>query len=188
MNSLSKLPPLVQLYSINILPTNQTIQHLELIRSTTPKVEVIEMSLPVEEIEEIRQRKAQYCRYLDTKKFDEWENLFIPDASVTFYNVDGSPQYHFSSIAELSSVTRNGFASAQTIHQLHNSEIELKSDTEAHAIWSMEDLQIFPAEGRNPTNTVHGYGFYHDTWKLIDGEWKLAVMELRRIVLDVRQS
>lgn len=146
------------------------------------------MSASFEEIEKIRLLKAKYCRYIDTKNFEEWGKLFTPNAELTFYNLDGSPQYHFSSVAALLSATKDGFADAQTIHQLHNSEIEFISDTEVRAIWSMEDVQIFPASGDNPKNTVHGYGFYHDTWRLIDGEWKLAVLELRRIILDIRQS
>jgi hypothetical protein len=44
----------------------------------------------LEIIEAIRDRKAKYCRYLDTKQFDAWERLFAPDARITFYAPDGA--------------------------------------------------------------------------------------------------
>ena len=66
-------------------------------------------------MESIRQRKAKYCRYLDTKQFDAWEALFMPDAK----------------------------------NQIHNSEIDFTSESEATAIWSMEDWHVHaPQDGK----------------------------------------
>jgi hypothetical protein len=141
------------------------------------------MAMNLEAMEQIRQRKAKYCRYLDKKLFDAWESIFAPDATITFYNIDGSVIADFKSIAELSALTRELFATTQTIHQTHNSEIEFKSATEASAIWSMEDWHIYSAEGGNSSKTMHGYGFYHEIWKLLAGEWMLARMELRRSII-----
>jgi hypothetical protein len=141
------------------------------------------MPLDLEAIELIRQQKAKYCRYLDTKQFDKWEQLFTPNATIVFYNLDNSVMAQFESIAEFSPMTRAFFATTQTIHQTHNSEIEFTSDTEASAIWSMEDRHIYAPEGDNPPKTMHGYGFYYDTWELVDGEWKLSRLELRRNII-----
>jgi 3-phenylpropionate/cinnamic acid dioxygenase small subunit len=141
------------------------------------------MALDLEAVERIRQQKAKYCRYLDTKQFDAWESLFKPDAKIIFYNLDNSVLAEFSSIAELSRMSRGLFATTRTIHQTHNSEIEFKSPTEASAIWSMEDWHVYAPEGDNPSKTMHGYGFYHETWELMNGEWKLARLELRRNIV-----
>jgi hypothetical protein len=37
--------------------------------------------------------------------------------------------------------------------------------------------------GDNPSKTMHGYGFYYETWELVNGEWKLARLELRRNIV-----
>ncbi|MFD1561850.1 nuclear transport factor 2 family protein [Paraburkholderia silviterrae] len=141
------------------------------------------MAFNLEALEQIRQRKAQYCRYLDTKQFDAWESVFKPDAKVIFYSPDSSVIAEFNSIAELSAVSRKLFATTQTIHQTHNSEIDFKSPVEASAIWSMEDWHVYAPEGDNPSKTMHGYGFYYDTWELVSGEWKIARLELRRNIV-----
>ncbi len=142
------------------------------------------MTARLEAMESIRQRKAKYCRYLDTKQFDEWEALFAPDAKVVFYKPDSTVLARFDAFPEMARMTRDLFATIRTVHHTHNSEIEFASDTLAHAIWSMEDWHI-PAskDGRQP-QTMHGYGFYHETWKLIDGQWLISRLELHRVILD----
>ena len=105
----------------------------------------------LETMELIRQRKAQYCRYLDTKQFDEWEKLFSPDVQITMYGVDGAVLRSFDSLNSFAGLTRGLFATTQTIHQTHNSEIEFKSNAEVAAIWSMEDWHIYePKDGQAP--------------------------------------
>ena len=141
------------------------------------------MALDLEAIERIRQQKAKYCRYLDTKQFDAWESIFKPDAKIIFYNLDNSVLAEFNSIEELSHVSRGLFATTRTIHQTHNLEIEFKSPAEASAIWSMEDWHVYAPEGDNPSKTMHGYGFYYETWELVNDEWKLARLELRRNII-----
>ena len=131
----------------------------------------------------IRERKAKYCRCLDTKQFEQWEALFKPDAQIIFYNLDNSILAEFNSIAELSSMTRRLFATTQTIHQTHNSEIGFRSPTVASAIWSMEDWHIYAPEEGKPSKTMHGYGFYYETWELINDEWMLASLELHRNIV-----
>ncbi len=142
------------------------------------------MTAQLEAMENIRQRKAKYCRYLDTKQFDAWEALFTPDAKIVFYKPDKSVIASFDSIADMSRMTRNLFATNRTVHQTHNSEIDFTSETEAAAIWSMEDWHVFAPQDGNPGSTMHGYGFYHETWKLIDGQWRIARLELHRVLVD----
>jgi hypothetical protein len=131
----------------------------------------------------IRDRMAKYCRFLDTKQFDNWEALFKPDARIVFYDLDNSVLAEFKSIAELSAMTRGLFATTQTVHQTHNSEIEFQSNTQAYAIWSMEDLHIYAPEDDQPSKMMHSYGFYYETWELIDDSWVIASLELGRTVV-----
>ena len=141
------------------------------------------MTMNLELMEQIRQQKAKYCRFLDTKQFDAWERLFKPDAKIVFHNLDGSIMAAFNSIGELAPLSRQLFATTQTIHQTHNSEIEFQSPTHATAIWSMEDRHIYAPEGGNPSKFLHGYGFYHESWDCVEGQWLIAKLELHRNIL-----
>ena len=91
----------------------------------------------------------------------------------------------FDSIVEMGRMTRDLFADTHTIHQTHNSEIEFRSETEAQAIWSMEDRHIHASQDGSPPKTLHGFGFYHETWKLLDGQWRIARLELHRNILEI---
>jgi hypothetical protein len=136
-------------------------------------------------LEEIRDRKAKYCRYLDTKQFDEWEALFSKDARITFYGPRGEILLDIASFDEFSRLTRELFATTTTIHQVHNSEITFQSASEARAIWSMEDWHRYTPTAKDSRKSLHGYGHYYETWRLADGSWKLSRLELRRIILDI---
>jgi 3-phenylpropionate/cinnamic acid dioxygenase small subunit len=136
-------------------------------------------------MEEIRDRKAKYCRYLDTKQFDDWEGLFCADARITFYGPDGEVLLDFNSFAEFCRLTRILFSTTRTIHHVHNSEITLISEVEAHAIWSMEDWHIYSSTENNPAKSMNGYGHYFETWRLVDGLWKIARLELKRVILQL---
>lgn len=132
----------------------------------------------------IRDRKAKYCRYLDTKQFDKWEKLFSGDAKVTFCKPDGTVMMASENVKKFFEVTRDFFATTVTVHQIHNSEIEFKSHTEASAIWAMEDWHRYTPTSERPAKSMHGYGHYYETWKLVDGEWVIASLELRRLLVD----
>ena len=133
----------------------------------------------------IRDRKAKYCRYLDAKQYDEWEKLFSADAKVTFYKPDGTIMMAYDNVGKFFVGTRHFFATTVTVHQTHNSEIEFKSDMEASAIWAMEDWHRYTPTPERRAMSMHGYGHYHETWRLVDAEWVIASLELRRLLVDV---
>lgn len=73
------------------------------------------MTAQLEAMESIRQRKAKYCRYLDTKQFDALEALFTSDAKIVFYKPDNTVMAKFDSIAEMARMTSDLFATNRTI-------------------------------------------------------------------------
>jgi hypothetical protein len=142
------------------------------------------MADKLEVAELVRDRKAKYCRYLDTKQFDLWQSLFDPAAHITFYALDDSVLLD-DSIETLAGAVRQRFANIRTVHQIHNSEIEFKSDREIFAIWAMEDWHVYTPQGGNPSKTLHGYGHYYETWRLVANSWVISRLELRRLILDL---
>lgn len=133
----------------------------------------------------IRVQKAKYCRFVDTKRWDDLADLLVEKPKLRFFAPDGTLLYGFDSTAEWIQLMRNYLNGAHTIHQVHNDEIEIIADSEVRAIWSMEDYLIL-AEGEDRPASMHGYGHYHETWRFAGGGWRLAELELRRTILEIK--
>jgi hypothetical protein len=132
----------------------------------------------------IRDRKAKYCRFVDTKRWDELAALLVEHPRLRFYGVDGALLYEFDSAATWIDLMKSYLKGAHTSHQVHNSEIEVVSDSEVRAIWSMEDNLIL-AEGGDRPASQHGYGHYHETWRFVDGDWRITEIDLYRTILEI---
>lgn len=137
-------------------------------------------------VETIRRSKARYCRYVDTQNWPEFASLFSQSPTIRFLGEDGTVLADFNSVDEFVSVTKAHLSRARTIHQVHNDEIEVISENEVRAIWSMEDYLVFPDVSDGRPASMHGYGHYHETWRLEEGQWRLAQLELRRTILEIK--
>ena len=135
-------------------------------------------------IEEIRTLKARYFRCLDTKDRDGLASVFAPDAVLDHreaemdHTVEGADAIADSILTSVANVT--------TVHHGHMSEIEILSDTQARGIWAMEDRLWWP-EGA-AIKTLHGFGHYHEDYRVCDGEWKIAVNRLTRLRLEIEKA
>jgi len=134
-------------------------------------------------IDQVRTAKARYCRYVDTKQWDAFKALLLPNPELRFYNVAGELLYSFDNREAFVAVSRDFLANSHSIHQIHNEELTQVSATEIHAIWSMEDY-IVNSDG---SDRHHGFGHYHETWVLSDEDWRLAALELRRTIVKAAQ-
>lgn len=131
------------------------------------------------EIEAIKQLKARYCRFLDTKDWVAWRGLFADD-----FLSDTSPAGGkvIEGADEFVAFTRKALEkrSQVTAHQVHAPEIDVTSATTARGIWALEDVvRLLP--GVN----LRGYGHYHETYVKLDGEWKFQSSTLTRLREDV---
>ena len=132
----------------------------------------------------IRYRKAKYCRFVDTKQWDDLAALLVPRPTLRFFDAERVLLYEFDSTEKWIELMKAYLAGAHTIHQVHNSEIEVVSNVEVQAIWSMEDYLIL-AEGHDRPASVHGYGHYHETWRLMENAWRITRIDLYRTILLV---
>ncbi|MDH6242819.1 nuclear transport factor 2 family protein [Mycobacterium sp. OTB74] len=135
----------------------------------------------LDDIEAIKQLKARYCRFLDTKDIDSWRALFAPDVVVkldTAVSTGGAdpqtlpPLHGFEAFFP---VVWGGVEHAATVHHCHTPEIELTSATTATGIWAMEDMLFFEGGGE-----LHGAGHYHETYEKRDGTWVITSLHLTR--------
>lgn len=136
--------------------------------------------------ETIRTLKARYCRYVDTHQWADLAALFARKPTIRFVGVDGVLLAQFDAVDEFVAVTKAYLSGVKSIHQVHNDEIEIVSENEISAVWSMEDYLIFPEGTDGRPASMHGYGHYHETWRLEDGQWRLAHLELRRTILEIK--
>ncbi|MCI2424095.1 nuclear transport factor 2 family protein [Saccharopolyspora sp. K220] len=142
------------------------------------------MTVSYETAEAIRQKKAQYCRFVDERRWEDIKPLVAPRVDFLFLAPDGSTIAHFETVDEFTEQTGKFLDRARSSHRVANSELREISETQVEAIWAMEDYIVFPAREDNPTPTMHGYGHYYEVWELSDGEWRMSSLKLVRQIID----
>jgi len=139
----------------------------------------------IEEIEAIKQLKARYFRYLDTKQWDRWGDVFTQDAVLDHPANRSEPLRGRGQIVETVSA---GLANRVTIHHGHMPEIEITGEGTAKGIWAMYDLLLGPTPDGHGEARYEGYGHYLERYeKGADGKWRIAHLHLRRLHLEIEQ-
>jgi hypothetical protein len=126
----------------------------------------------VDDIEAIKQLKARYCRFMDTKDWISYRQCFTDDVTMDTTDsggsvISGADAFLTFLIAAIGEVV--------TVHQCHTPEIELTSATEADGIWAMEDMLRFP-DG----SELHGYGHYQERYEKVGSDWLIKASTLTR--------
>lgn len=130
------------------------------------------------DIEEIKQVKARYFRYLDRKQWEAWGELFTRNAVVRpLYSWD--PEFAFHGRDTIVKEVSTMLTGITTVHHGHMPEIELTSETTAAGIWAMYDFVD------RPGNVQRRYGHYKEEYVKEDGKWKINNLRLTRLRVDV---
>ncbi|OIN81277.1 nuclear transport factor 2 family protein [Mycobacterium malmoense] len=144
------------------------------------------MTGAADELEAIRQLKARYCRFLDTKDVESWRGVFTTDVVVTLDmavstgGADPMTAPPIEGVDNFVPMVMGGLENLATMHHCHTPEIALTSPTTATGIWAMEDLLIF-GDGRE----LHGAGHYHETYEKQGGAWRIKTLRLTRTILKI---
>jgi hypothetical protein len=144
------------------------------------------MTEAADELESIRQLKARYCRFLDTKDVESWRAVFTTDLVVTLDmavsagGADPKTAPPLVGVDNFVPMVMGGLENVATMHHCHTPEISLTSPTTATGIWAMEDLLVF-GDGRE----LHGAGHYHETYEKRDGSWRIKSLHLTRTILKM---
>jgi len=133
-------------------------------------------------IEAIKRLKASYFRFVDTKDWEAFASLFAED--VLFDISSGHFDCILHSPREILEVVTPRLRDCVTVHHGHCPEITITSDTTAEGVWAMEDKLRWAEGSDSPIRALHGYGHYHETYRKIDGEWRIQSMKLTRLRLD----
>ena len=135
----------------------------------------------LEAIEEIRLLKARYFRAMDRKLWDELPALFAHDLKVI--GEDGS--IYAEGGDAFAAGLRHSLEHSVSVHQGFSPEIEVHDADHARGIWPMQDAIVW--EDRHPRTgwkSILGRGHYHETYRRIDGRWRIATLQLIRLRLD----
>lgn len=131
------------------------------------------------DIENIRTLKARYCRFLDTKQWAQWRDVFTDEFTGTF-ELPPNPASVFASAHELVETNKSILENAETAHQVFAPEITLHGDNSADGIWQQFDFV------RMPGFAFKGYGNYKEKYqKCTDGQWRIASIHLTRFTVEI---
>lgn len=138
------------------------------------------------DLDRIRELKARYARYADTKQWKKVADLFTDDAVMRFRDVDGNLSNEVTA-AEFARTIGERVGAGQPIHHMFSHEVTFSSDTTAEGVWAMEDLIFHDREAHPeaPFSFMHGFGHYHDTYRKVDGEWRISGSELTRLRMEI---
>jgi hypothetical protein len=134
------------------------------------------------EIEAIKQVKARYFRYLDTKQWDRWRTVFTDDL-----RLEGTTR-PYAGPDEFVDGVRSWLGPAVTIHQGHIPEVILTSPTTARAITPMFDWVEFHDRADDNRGGEHrgfvGFGHYEEEYRKEPDGWKISMLRLTRLHLE----
>lgn len=123
-----------------------------------------------DDVEQIKQLKYAYFRTLDLKRWDEFEQLFLPEVTGSY------AELQFGSRDELVGYMRSTLTmDIITFHQAHHPEIGVDGDT-ATARWYLHDKVFVPSLDYG----LEGAAFYEDRLLRTPDGWRFAHVGYRR--------
>lgn len=144
-------------------------------------------------IEAIRQVKARYFRGVDDRNSSLVRSILAEDCVLDYRGCCTDPVSGIDHLPAMNKVMRgrsswadapasSGF-SMITVHQGHDPDITVESETSASGIWAFTDRLFLPPGG--PFNQLTGWGRYHETYRQDDEGWKLSTTRIERLRVEV---
>jgi hypothetical protein len=143
-------------------------------------------------IEDIKQLKARYWRGVDLCDGDLVRSLLAEDCVLDYHGCCADPKSGIDHLPAMN-VTLKGRDSWKSdgmakfgivsVHQGHQVDIEITGADTAKAIWAFTDRMWFPPGGA--IAWLIGYGFYHETYTRVGGQWLLQTTRITRIRVEV---
>lgn len=142
-------------------------------------------------IEDIKCLKARYFRGVDTQDWMLMKDTFADDIVLDFRAAttlpDGTNLMPDATVDLLHGASaaiqaiQGALVGVSTVHHGHMPEIDIVDENNAKGIWAMFDLMKFPAGA--PVSELAGYGHYHETYRKVQGQWKINSLKVTRLRL-----
>ncbi len=140
----------------------------------------------------IKQVKAKYWRGVDLGDGDLVRSVLAEDCELDYHGCCTDPQSGIDHLPAMNMTLRgraqwlsDGMAKygIVSVHQGHQSDIEIIGPDTAAGIWAFTDRMWFPAGGA--ISQLTGYGFYHETYVRVAGTWQIRTTRITRIRVEV---
>lgn len=123
-----------------------------------------------DDMTEICRLKYRYLRTLDTKRWEEFADCFVPEATADYNGLV------FDDRAALVAYMQENLGAGRiTLHQAHHPEIDVEGDT-ATGRWYLQDKVIVAEFGF----MLEGAAFYEDRYVRTAEGWRVAHTGYRR--------
>lgn len=151
------------------------------------------MEQSAQAIEQIKQLKSRYFHGIDEKDWELLRATLTDDAVLDFSGevelhvghhgvetADDPEDWILHGGAEGTEKIAEIVGQIVSCHQGHDPQITILGEDEAGGIWSMYDCLDYGEE------VFHGYGYYHEEYRRVGGEWRISYMKLSRLRTDWR--
>ena len=129
---------------------------------------------------EIIELKARFGRLADAKDWHGFEQCFSTDAT---FDLGGGEIMHGG--ATYANAVKGMLEGATSLHRFTMPEISFVSETEATGIWQLHDYNEWPSDPVTGERCGYdGYGREYETYRKIDGAWRITSWRLRYDRLD----
>lgn len=127
--------------------------------------------MSVEDVEQIKHLKYRYLRMLDLKRWDEFADVFVPDATG-----DYGADLAFRNRDDLVRFMRDSLGPEMvTLHHCHHPEITVDGDR-ATGTWYLQDKVLMPEHRL----VLEGAAFYDDRYVRTGQGWRIEHTGYRR--------
>ena len=142
-------------------------------------------------IEAIRELKTKYWRGVDSGDSALVRSILAEDSVLDCTGCCTDPASGVDHMPQMNIIMRGREAWQTgnlehprliTVHQGHQHEIEVMSETNARGVWAFTDRFFMPPG--SPFSRMTGYGHYHDTYEKVAGTWLLKTMRFTRIWVE----
>jgi hypothetical protein len=128
-------------------------------------------------IEDVRQLKARYFRFVDTKNWEGLATVFSRDSLL------GAPDDDVRVVRTRDGIVkqiRDSTEGVTTVHHGSCHEVWVDTPTTARGIIAFEDLGFRQSDMEL---VMHGYGHYHEDYVLEDGAWRIQETRIPRLAI-----
>jgi hypothetical protein len=141
----------------------------------------------------IKQTKARCWRGVDLCDGDLVRSVLAEDCELDYHGCCVDPQSGIDHLPAMNMTLRgrdqwmaDGMAKygIVSVHQGHQSDIEITGPDAATGIWAFTDRMYFPEGGAFTQLT--GYGFYHETYVRVGEVWQIKSTRITRIRVEVQ--
>lgn len=130
---------------------------------------------------EILELKARFVETVDAKDWDGYRSVFTPSEGIFDFGggftVEGGDTFVETVAGQLEGAT--------SVHRAFLPQIAFESATLAKGSWAVNDyIEFAPDPETGERRGQQGFGYEYETYRKVDGAWKIAGWRLKYIRID----